>query len=265
MDLMETSLIVTGRGGFIKTSFECPVSVRGKSIGIKSINFPAARPRAVRYNFAVKDSMGTLHILTLPSHLWVWSDDLIKAMYIALYELNESLVASDQQTYVIDRESDNVEIINRSKPKFSRHSSSIFYNDSGLKIVSDHLLNKSVFSLLKESRNRSDRNKFSYANHLLESPELENFVVSKEGSKEPVYVYCDAIRPTYINSVKRRVLDVVTMAYGGIESSFYSDLKTQFHEFAVDELSQIEFYFKTPDDNIPIFFDNLVVIHLTIK
>jgi hypothetical protein len=88
-------------------------------------------------------------------------------------------------------------------------------------------------------------------------------VVSKEGAKEPVYVYCDAIKPTYINNAKRRILDVVTMASEG--ASFYSDLKTQFHEFAVDALSQIEFYFKAPDENIPIFFDDLVVIHLTIK
>jgi len=159
-------------------------------------------------------------------------------MYLKLHELYESLAASNQQTYVINQGSEDVEVINRNKPRFSRYLNAILYNESGLKIVKDQLPHKSVFSLLKESENRSDHRKFSYTNHLLETPELENFVVSKEGAKEPVYVYCDAIKPTYINSVKRRVLDVVTMAYGGTESSFYSDLKTQFHEFAVDELSK---------------------------
>ena len=265
MDLMETSLIITGRGAFIRSSFDKPISVKGKLIGIKSINFPAARSRPVHYHFTVRDSKGTLHTLTLPPYLWIWSNDLLKAMYIELNELYESLAASNQQTYIIDQGSEDVEIIDHNKPRISRQSNSIFYNGSGLKIVPDNLPHKSVFSLLKESSNHSDHRKFSYTNHLLETPELENFVVSKEGTKEPVYVYCDAIKPTYINNVKRRVLDVVTMAWGGTESSFYSDLKTQFHEFAVDELSQIEFYFKAPDEYIPIFFDDLVVIHLTIK
>jgi hypothetical protein len=263
MDLMETSLIITGRGAFIRSSFDKPISVKGKLIGIKSVNFPAPRPRPVHYHFTVRDSKGALHTLKLPAHLWIWSDDLLKAMYMELHKLYESLAASNQQTYIIDQNSEDVEIISHNEPRYSRQSNSIFYKESGLKIVSEKLPHKSVFLLLKESYNRSDGRKFSYMTHLLNSPEVVNFKASKEGEKEPVYVYCNAIKPTYINNAKQRILDVVTMAGEG--TSFYSDLKTQFHEFAVDELSQIEFYFKAPEEYIPIFFDDLVVIHLTIK
>ena len=262
MDLVETSLIITGRGSFIRSSFDKPISVKGKLIGIKSVNFSAPLPRPVRYHFTARDSKGTLHTLTLPAHLWIWSDDLLKAMYMELHKLYESLEASNQ-TYIIDQNSEDVETISHNAPRFERRSNSIFYNGSGLKIVPDKLPHKSVFTLLKESDNYSDERKFAYKPHLLDSPEVANYKVSREGEKEPIYVYCDAIKPTYINNAKQRILDVVSMANEG--ASFYSDLKIQYHEFAVDELSQIEFYFKAPEEHIPIFFDDLVIIHLTIK
>ena len=54
---------------------------------------------------------------------------------------------------------------------------------------------------------------------------------------------------------------MVIMTYFGIDANYFSNANIQFHEFAVDELIEINFYFQSVD-GAPIVFDEPVVIHL---
>lgn len=264
MDEIKTSLIVLGRGEIIKTSFDRPVSVQGKSIGLKSVSFPNIEPPPIRYKFRVLDSRGKKHILTLPPYRWVVSDELMGAIYEALLELYERLDTANQQTYIIDES--EVEVTNIRKPHFMparmsrRGFTAIYYGDSGLKIVPRKWApDDDVFSILKNSESFSDDTRFAYRAHEITLPEPDLKLTT-----EPAFLFCDAIKPTYIGDLKRRVLDVVDVTYSGNNGRYFSNSTIQFHEFAVDKLMDISFYFLSIYDGTLNFIDP-VVIHLIVK
>ena len=261
METLSTSFIVSGRGDVIKTMFDRPVSVRGKSIRVKSVKFPVPQHQPIRYKFLVKDSSGTTHTLSLPPKNWYWSEDILRAMYIVLCDLFESL--DSRETYVIDEYGD-VDATKPSKPRFvsSRTAlpfTAIYYGDSGLKIVPD-LSPQSVFLLLEERESRSNDKRLAYTPHVpYESTAQE--VEHELDSTEAVYLFCDAIRPIYFGKTKRQILDVVKMSRDG---NYFSNAWGEFHDFAVDVLMQISFYFQTMD-GVVISFDDPVVVHFLIR
>ena len=211
MDELNTSLIVSGRGGLVKTFFDRPVSVQGKSIGVKSVSFPNLESQPIRYKVKIKDSRGVSHTLSLPPYKWEWSDDLMYAIYQVLSDLYESLDASNQQTYIINQETPDIEITNFRKPQFQlggihRPYTSISYGDSGLKILHTGIFasHDDVFSLLKGGEAHSDDGRFAYRPHELKQPEAPQ---KESAVTEPVYLYCDAIKPSYVGRVKRRIIE----------------------------------------------------------
>ena len=268
MDGITTSLIVTGQGKLIRTSFDRPVSVHGKSMGLKSVSFPKIENSPIRYKVRVLDSSsGIVHTLSLPPYEWEWSDQIIYAIFGLFLDLYERLSSINQQTYIIDAEGD-VQVTNFQKPWFKGHGlhmyASIHYADSGLTIVrgpshTDFWSPRdNVFNLLKSSYVNSNDQRFGYTTHEIEHPEFFNEPVT---TVEPVFLFCDVIKPTYINGVKRRVLDSMDMNSGG---KYFTNYMVLFHEFAVDRLMHINFYFQTLD-GATITFTNQVVIHLVVK
>jgi len=274
MEELATSLVVFGRGTLLKTLFDRRVSVKGKSIGVKSISFPNLQSQPIRFKVRIQDQKGDVHIILLPPNRWVRSDDLIFAIFEGLNDLFESLDTSNQQTYIINRENPDVGITdytNMTKPRFKSNTSygvfatSILYGDSGLKIVraGSRSLHDDVFTLLKEDAViSSDNDRFAYSLHELNKP--ENSQDKESTITESVYLFCDAIKPSYVGEVKKALLDVVDMTYFGDNASYFSNSNIQFHKFAVDELVQINFTLQSTD-GVSVNFDNPVVIHLTIK
>ena len=274
MEELAASLVIFGRGNLLKTLFDRRVSVKGKSIGVKSISFPNLQSQPIRFKVRIQDRKGDVHIILLPPNRWVRSDDLIFAIFEGLSNLFESLDTSSQQTYIINRENPDVGITdytNTTKPRFKSNISygtfatSIFYGDSGLKII--HARSGSphddVFTLLKEDALISnDGDRFAYSLHELNKP--ENAQDKESAITESVYVFCDAIKPSYVGEVKKPLLDVVDMTYFGDNASYFSNSNIQFHKFVVDELVQINFTLQSID-GVSVNFDNPVVIHLTIK
>ena len=274
MEEIATSLVVFGRGSLLKTLFDRRVSVKGKSIGVKSISFPNLQSQPIRFKVRIQDRRGDVHTILLPPNRWVRSDDLIFAIFEGLNDLFESLDTSNQQTYIINRENldDGItDYTDMTKPRFKSNMSygtfatSIFYGDSGLKIIrarsrSPH---DDVFTLLKEDALiSSDGDRFAHSLHELNKP--ENSQDKESTITESVYVFCDAIKPSYVGEVKKSLLDVVDMTFFGDNASYFSNSNIQFHKFAVDELVQINFTLQSID-GVSVNFDNPVVIHLSIK
>jgi len=273
MEEIATSLVVFGRGSLLKTLFDRRVSVKGKSIGVKSISFPNLQSQPIRFKVRIQDRKGDVHTVLLPPSRWVRSDDLIFAIFEGLNDLFKALDSINQQTYIINRENLDVGVTdytNRIKPRFKSNMSygilatSIFYGDSGLKIIRPRATSHDdVFSLLKEDMLiSSDDARFAYSLHKLNEP--ENVQEKRSTITEPVYVFCDAIKPSYLGEVKKPLLDVVDMTYFGDNANYFSNSNIQFHKFAVDELVQINFTLQSID-GVSVNFDNPVVIHLSIK
>ena len=274
MDELETSLIVSGRGSHIKAIFTDTVSVQGKSIGVKSVSFPnrESQSRFPRYKVRVRDSGGKVHTLSLPPYEWYWSEDLMRAIFGVLIDFYDGL---DQQTYIIDKESSNIrdprkpwynsKVLSRGK----QQASTINYGDSGLKILRsspDRFWSPEddVFHLLKDTNLLEDNDiMLSYRIHFFESPEPTPITETLQPVTEPVFLFCDAVKPSYVGGVKKRVLDLVDMTYDAHNAAFFSNTCIQFHKFAVDAITQINFYFQT-NDGVQLNFDDPVVIHLLI-
>ena len=276
MDELETSLIVSGRGKLIKAIFADTVSVQGKSIGVKSVCFPnrESQSRFPRYKVRVRDSRGKVHTLSLPPHEWVWSEEIMRAIFGVLIDFYDSL---DDQTYIIDEETSNIReprkpwyTPSRELGRGRDRASTINYGDSGLKILRSSpdrfwLPEDDVFSLLDNASLLEDNDTMlSYRIHFFDSPEPTPITDMLQPATEPIFLFCDAVKPTYIGGVKMRVLDLVDMTYVAHNASFFSNRCIQFHEFAVDELMQINFYFQT-NDGVQLNFDDPVVIHLVIR
>ena len=269
MDSLDTSFIVVGRGKIIRTLFDRPISVKGKSIRLKSVAFPEPENQPIRYKFAVRDIDNfNVYQLTLPPEVWYRSEHLLRAMYIAICDLYESL--GDRHTFSID-ENDNVEIIpiTREKPRFmasqtlSHPPTAIYYEKSGLQIVEDDDLThpQSVHFLLDQTERRSNKERFAYLPHITldhATPDPIDYGLSKT---QPLFLFCDAIQPVFCGGHKRRILDIVELSRDG---NYFSNPTGEFHSFAVDILMQISIYFQTVDGNL-ISFKDPVVIHFLIK
>ena len=275
MDELETSLIVSGRGSHIKAIFTDTVSVQGKSIGVKSVSFPnrESQSRFPRYKVRVRDSRDKVHTLSLPPYEWYWSEDLMRAIFGVLIDFYDGL---DQQTYIIDKESSNIrdpqkpwyhsKVMSRGKQK----ASTINYGDSGLKILRsspDRFWSPEddVFHLLKDTNLLEDNDiMLSYRIHFFESPEPTPITDTPQPVTEPILLFCDAVKPSYVDGVKKRVLDLLDMTYVAHNASFFTNRYIHFHEFAVDQLTQINFYLQSID-GVTQSFDNPVVINLVIR
>ena len=284
MDEINTSLIVFGRGEVINTSFDRPISVAGKSIGVKSVGFPQINP-LVKYKFRVLDSEDVVHTLKLPSKEWETSDQIMEAMFDEMNNLFDKLGLDGQVKFEgrTRRRIDNLydklglgdqeefyfgdevpEVIE--KPLFYKNVGNdlltvIYYVSSGLRIKDDSYPppNDSVFSLLKSRYSRSNDDQFAYANHVLKQPEdpaLETTV--------PVFLICDAIKPSYTGAVKRRILDVVHVPRSKTHRTYFTNTAIQFHEFSVDKVLHLNFYFQYLDGTV-LNFAGPVVLHLMIK
>ena len=269
MDEIETSLIVSGRGKSISVMFDRPVSVKGKSIGIKSVSFVNEKIKVISYKVRVLDaSTGVIHTLSLPRFRWLSTDQLMGAIYKAFNLLYETLMDSNYET--------NPENIPSriQRPSFKPaiatpgiYYTAIFYGNSGLKIVpGSWSTNDDVFTLFRPEFSRSDNDKLAFVDHEIEYPNADD---GSEGKPlhlmaEPVFLLCDTIRPTYFDKTKQQVLDVIKMSYFGQNSYYFSNSNIQFHEFSVDELKEINFYFQSLHGSL-IEFDDLIVLHLEIR
>ena len=87
MEELAASLVIFGRGNLLKTLFDRRVSVKGKSIGLKSISFPNLQSQPIRFKVRIQDRKGDVHIILLPPNRWVRSDDLIFAIFEGLSNL----------------------------------------------------------------------------------------------------------------------------------------------------------------------------------
>ena len=268
MDDIETSLIASGTGRSVSVMFDKPISVKGKSIGIKSASFVNVKTKVFGYKVRVLDSTGVVHTLSLPLFRWTSTDQLMGAMFKAVMVLYETLMKSKFRT--------NPENVTSSiqKPSFSPaiatpgvYYTAIYYGNSGLEIVPGSWSTEDdVFSLLKPEYSRSDSNKLAYVDHEIRYPNAED---GSEGAPlhildEPVYLFCDAIKPTYMGKTKQQVLDVIKMTYFGQNTYYFTNSSIQFHKFSVDELIEINFSFQSLDGSL-IEFDDPVALHLEIR
>ena len=277
MDELKTSLVVSGRGKLMKATFDKPVSVQGKSIGVKSVSFPKTEDTShhVRYKVRVRDSTGVIHTLSLPPSEWQFSDNILRAIFDVLLELYESLETPDREIYIIEEETSPIR--DSRKPWYSglsnfglisRQKSTIHYGTSGLRILTTSPGRVSwfavddVFELLRGERLiENNDQELSYFMHAVKLPEPDPDTIALQPLTETVFLYCDAIKPTYVRRVKERILDSINRTYSG---SYFSNSCIQYHEFAVDELMHISFYFQTVD-GIVLNFDDPVVIHFSIQ
>ncbi len=79
-------------------------------------------------------------------------------------------------------------------------------------------------------------------------------------------MYCNVISPTYVNGVKKQVLDIVKLS-SDIEVNYFVNQKITFHEFLVNEVMSITLYLQTMEGENIYFDDNIhsVVIQLILK
>ncbi|KAL5268890.1 hypothetical protein ACHWQZ_G002653 [Mnemiopsis leidyi] len=214
MDEIETSLIVSGRGRSVSVMFDRPVSVKGKSIGIKSVSFVNEKTKVISYKVRVLDSMGVIHTLSLPRFRWVSTDQLMGAIYKAFSILYETLMNSNYET--------NPEIIPSriQRPSFKPaiatpgiYYTAIYYGNSGLKIVpGSWSTDDDVFTLFRPEFSRSDNDKLAFVDHVIEYPNADD---GSEGKPlhlmaEPVFLLCDTIRPTYVGKTKQQASSTAT-------------------------------------------------------
>ena len=191
-----------------------------------------------RYSFKVRDEDGYLHKLYLPLFQWATSDNVTRAMFEVMSEF-----------------------CRKTDRPLPRLTSALFvrihYDESGLEVVQQEVNPYyDVLSLFKKRYDRSNDSWFAYVTHILMNREEEPEEVEPE--LEPVLLFCDAIKPTYINGDESRLLDIVNM--GG----YFSNSIVQFHEFSVDKLMNINFYFQSLAGNT-IDFATPVAIHLIVK
>ena len=262
MDVVETSLVAIGEGSIITSSFDRPVSVIGKRIALKSIAFSEFDTlyKTIRYKFRVVDSKGVIHTLTLRANQWVYSDNLLQAIFDEFNNLYLRLRHSNQ-SYLID----DANIRNLSGPYISIRSefqaTAIHYSNSGLKIKTGGFYDDkdNVFSLFDAAASRSNENRFAYMPHILTQPK-----VSPHKDTLPAILLCDAIKPTYMGDFKRRVLDVVHFPGSKERDKSIVNTLTNFHDFSVDTLMNITFCFQTLQGTL-LNFSGPVVIHLIVK
>ena len=268
MEDIEKSLILSGRGKSVSVMFDRPVSVKGKSIGIKSASFVNVKTKVLSYKVRVIDSEGVMHNLSLPRFRWTTTDQLMGAIFKVFIVLYETLMKSKYKTNP-ERVPSNIE-----RPSFRPaiatpgvYYTAIHYGNSGLEIVPGSWSTEDdVFSLFRPEFSRSDSNKLAYVDHKIKYPDAND---GSEGTPlhiidEPVFLFCDTIKPTYFGKTKQQVLDVIKMTYFGQNSYYFSNSSIQFHEFSVDELKEINFHFQSFDGSL-IEFDDPVVLHLEIR
>ena len=269
MDELETSLLVSGTGRSVSIMFDRLVSVKGKSIGIKSASFVNVKTKVTQYKVRVLDSTGVMHTLSLPRFRWTSTDQLMGAIFKAFSVLYEALMKSSYRT---DPENISSDI---QKPSFvpaiaapGIYYTAIYYGNSGLEIVPGSWSTEDdVFSLFRPEFSRCDSEKFAYVDHKIKYPDADD---GSEGTPalhliaEPVILFCDTIKPTYVGNTKQQVLDVIKMTYFGQNSYYFANSSIQFHEFSVDELKEINFFFQSFDGKL-IEFDDPVVLHLEIR
>lgn len=268
MHEINDSLIVIGKGSIITTSFDRPLSVAGKSIAVKSVGFNSIDDETeyIRYKVRVVDSKDVIHTLSLPNSLWLTSDELVQAIFDEFNNLYEKLNAGEQRTYIVG--DDGVEKIY--KPTFRPHQgaasiTAINYFNSGFRIKDDgyYPSEDNVFSLLKSTHSISDDRRFGYRSHALKRPPKKSITRAPKKSS-PVLLFCDAIRPTYTNGVKRRILDVLHHPPSNDDNRYCSNSIVQFHKFSVENLMNISFYFQHIDGTI-LNFKRPIVIHLIVQ
>ena len=234
---INTSLTVVGKGQFIGTSFERPLTVKGKSIGLKSVSF-GEEQKLNRYSFHVRDEYGDVHKLFLRPYFYQFSDDVMDAMFEAMLEFCMKT--------------------NKQPPKLSKFTLTVIhYGESGLRVVQmKNKLNENVLNRFRGKYDRSNDNRFAYVPHEIEAQQETE--LPDEPHSKPVLLFCDVIKPTYINGVERQLLDVIET--GG----YFKNTVIQFHQFLVDKLMHISFYFQTVDGET-ISFATPAVIHLIVK
>ena len=196
------------------------------------------------------------------------TDQLMGAIFKAFIELYETLMKSKYKRYPENIRS------SIKRPSFSPaiatpgvFYTAIHYGNSGLEIVPGSWAPEDdVFSLFRPEFSRSDSNKLAYVDHEIIYPNADD---GSEGTPlhlidEPVFLFCDTIKPTYFGKTKQQVLDVIKMTYYGQNSYYFSNSSIQFHEFSVDELKEINFHFQSFDGSI-IEFNEPIVLHLEIR
>ena len=229
MEGIEKSLILFGRGKSVSVMFDRPVSVKGKSIGIKSASFVNVKTKVISYKVRVLDTEGVTHNLSLPRFRWTSTDQLMGAIFKAFIELYETLMKSKYKRYPENIRS-SIE-----RPSFSPaiatpgvFYTAIHYGNSGLEIVPGSWTPEDdVFSLFRPEFSRSDSNKLAYVDHEIIYPNADD---GSEGTPlhlidEPVFLFCDTIKPTYFGKTKQQVLDVIKMTYYGQNSYYFSNLR----------------------------------------
>ena len=268
MDDVKTSLIASGRGKYISTKFDRPVSVKGKSIGIKSASFVNVKTKIIQYKVRVLESTGVMHTLLLPPFRWVTTDQLMGAIFKAFMQLYEVLMETKYKTNPENIPS-NIETPSF-KPAIATpgvYYTAIYYGNSDLKIVpGSWSIEDDVFSLLRPEYSRSDNSKLAYVDHKIRYPSAAD---GSEGTPlhlitEPVFLFCDSIKPTYIGKTKHQVVDVIKMTYFGENTYYFANSSIQFHEFSVDQLIEINFFFRSFDGEL-IEFDDPIVLHLEVR
>lgn len=62
MNDLHNSVIVSGSGKFLTVSFDRPLNVTGKVVGLKSLTYPSVQVTRYVYRFRVQeDDTGTIH------------------------------------------------------------------------------------------------------------------------------------------------------------------------------------------------------------
>ena len=88
----------------------------------------------------------------------------------------------------------------------------------------------------------------------------------KKSQGSSCYIFCNVIQPTYMNGVKRQILDVVYL-WSLREDNQMRNANILFHKFAVDEILSISFYAQTPNGERIKFSDprHPLILHLSIE
>ena len=281
MEELDTSIIVTGVGNDITTSFEQPITVKGKALALRSITFSGKRKSDSgnllrRYSFKVRDGSENIHTLFLPPRRWQDHEvnELMEAIYNALLDLAKKLNRSE---YYIHGEE---EIVDLKLPHFTPGTLSplqyptIRYLRSGLNIIDVHIpeltLNwrspDSVWNLFEPSDISATKSRLIFTGSRLNvddsDSEDEHGIELQE---DALYIFCNAIKPSFFGPIKERILDLVCVTLPNQDAIIsFTNNNLLFHEFSVDELERLQFYFIKIDGSL-FRFSGRITLHLSVK
>ena len=260
MDVIGNSLIVSGHGDVITAIFDAPLKVAGKKIGLKSLSYPELDLKVEpKYKFRVVDTLGLNknHELALPHLTFQTTDEVVYWMHLRMLDLFDKLG--------YNRHSESIHppvYLGRSN---QRQMSSIKMKNSGFKILDEphdswapeeHLVG--IMQDLNMLINNNN-NEFRVRNEPIELP-------LKKTQGALCYLFCNVIKPTFINALKRQILDSVYLVSLRDVNQIKNDT-ILFHKFAVDEILSISFYAQTPNGKLIDFGEDRhpFVAHLIIE